>query len=154
MSKGYKLDKLTVENLSKISKRKLKDPLVLKDILNKDFLLELGLRYGIIYNFDSVMSEKIEDLVIDIDNIMEARFFSHDKEIRIFRDEDCVSGTIFIEKQNPDCLDKKVLLYPRDGRDIYASKLRVRKYIDYDQDSQAYIRYTRPIKLYFPEVIK
>lgn len=154
MSKGYILDKLTGENLSKVFRQELIDDFNLIDALDKGFLLDLGLNYGIIYNFDSVLSERIGDIVIDVDNIIEARFFNEDKEIRIFRNEDQIDGTIFVEKDNPDYLEKRVLLYPRDRSLEYANKLDVRKYIDYDQDNQAYIRYTRPTKLHFTEVIE
>lgn len=123
----------------------------IEKILNKEVLLEMGLRNAIIYNFDSVISESIENVKIDLDNIMEARFFNEEKEIRVFRDEDKITGTIFAEKENSPYIEKMVLLYPRYGERRYAKKLALKKYMDYDEDNQAYIRYTKPSKLYFQE---
>lgn len=122
----------------------------LLDLLKRESLIEMGMKYALVYNFDRVDSEKIEDIEIEIDNITEARFFNEDREIRIFRDEDGLRGTIFSENGAP-YMEKTSILYPRYGEKIYADKMDLKKYIDYDEDNQAYIRYIKPSKFYFKE---
>ena len=150
MDNKYKLEVLDKTSLLELFGYELLGEFDFKNILSKDKLMDMGLKYAIIYNFDKVISEKIEDMEISLDNIMEARFFNEEKEIRIFRDEDKLKGTIFLENSSP-YIENMSLLYPRYRENLYANKIDYKKYIDYDGDHQAYIRYIKPSKLYFKE---
>ncbi len=119
------------------------------NIIKKEYLIKMGLKQAIIYNYDSVISRNIEDINIDLNNIIESRFFNEDMEIRIFNDEDGLRGNIFIEKDVADYISEEYILYNRYGDKNYANALKVKKYMDYDEDKQAYIYYTKPCKLYF-----
>jgi hypothetical protein len=109
--------------------------------------------YCIIYNYDSVITEYISNADIDYKNIIEARFFNEENEIRVFNDEGKITGTIFKELEVSKSRTDTYFLYPRYGEKnndkMYANKLVVKKYIDYDDDSQAYIGYVKPSKLIF-----
>ncbi|NLB78468.1 MAG: hypothetical protein GX796_06380 [Clostridiaceae bacterium] len=122
-------------------------------LLNCKFLRELGMDYGIVYHYDNVESDIIENIDMTVDNIIEARFFSEDREIRVFNDEEGLSGTVFKACENAEKFVEKYLLYPRGNkRNRYADRLIVNKYISYDnEDNQAYVCYVAPAKLDFKE---
>lgn len=152
MKAPYRLEKLNKENLFEVFKYEVEEDFTIEDIINKKSLESIGLEYAIIYNFDSVITKKIKDIDIDLDNIMEARFFNEEKEIRLFRDEDKLNITIFDEEGYSDYISSSYILYPRHGEKIYFNKLDIKKYIDYEkEDNQAYIRYVKASKLYFEE---
>ena len=144
----YYLNRLSKENLKEVFGYEFED-FSIENNLNKEILLKLGLVDGIIYNYDSVMSKNISELEIDYENIIEARFFNENIEIRIFNDEGNLTGTIFNERQDCNPIISKFLLYPRYGEGKYAKELEVKKYINYDEDNQAYISYVKPSKLIF-----
>jgi hypothetical protein len=149
MIKNYQIKKLNTENLKGILKREFDGDYSIKENLNKEALIEMGLTDCIIYNYDSVISDEIKEVDIDYENIIEARFFNEKMEIRVFNDEGVLSGTIFVD-ENPDYIESEFILYSRDKNSKrYAEKLKVRKYIGYDEDGQAYISYVRPCKLIF-----
>ncbi len=149
MQKGYDLYKLNKETILETLKYHIDGEFSIEKIVNKETLKEIGFKYGIVYNFDCVESDEIENINLDIDNIIEARIFDEKREIRIFRDDDNCYGTIFIENGDANYIEKTSLLYPRDKKRQYPEKMTSRRYIDYDYDSQAYIRYTKPSKLIF-----
>lgn len=149
---GYCLKELTEENL-KLFGYDHKGEFKVEDFLNIEILMNMGFEYGIVYNFDSVLSDRIGNIKLDSENIIEARFFNENGEMRIFCDEGVFSGCIFIEKGNCVPIVQKWLLYPRYGETTgYAEELTVKKYIDYDkEDGQAFISYVKPSKLNLKE---
>lgn len=152
MENKYILKELNKVNLMDLLGYKIESEFKLEQILNPETLNELGLNFGIIYNFDSVDVARIKKLKIDMENIIEARFFNEEKEIKIFRDENKVKGTIFIEGKETRPIKKIVILEKRGKSRSYPSKLKFKKYIDYDdEDNQAYVRYVKPCNLYFEE---
>ncbi|MBZ2175783.1 hypothetical protein K8M07_11095 [Schnuerera sp. xch1] len=151
MKKKYKLKVLNKENILELLGYEIPDKFTLDKLLKRETLIDIGLEETIIYNYDSVVSDRIENVEIDIENIIEARFFNKEKEIRIFRDEKEIDGTIFIEKSDSPYIERTVLLSSLYQKQSCAYKLDLKKYIDYDEDNQAYIRYTKPSKLYFKE---
>lgn len=152
MSNKYYLKKLNDESLKEVFNYEIQD-FDLYKFLNKEILKELGLDYCIIYNFDGVITDYTSNVDLDIDNIIEARFFNDKKEIRIFNYEGNITGTIFREGEDSNKIEREYLLYPRykeiERKEKYASKLKVKEYIDYDEDNQAYIDYVKPSKLVF-----
>ncbi|MBE6083153.1 MAG: hypothetical protein E7205_10770 [Tissierellaceae bacterium] len=152
MINNYYLKKLNKKNLKEAFDYDWED-FSIEKILDNNRLKNLGLIYCIIYNYDSVITEYISNADIDYKNIIEARFFNEENEIRVFNDEGKITGTIFKELEVSKSRTDTYFLYPRYGEKnndkMYANKLVVKKYIDYDDDSQAYIGYVKPSKLIF-----
>lgn len=152
MNKEYFIKELTEKSLKEIFGYECKDFMIERD-LNKEVLIKSDLIYAIVYNYDSVITNYISEIELDYENMIEARFFNDDIEIRIFTDDDNIKGTIFKEDKNCKSIENNYILYPRYGeksqRKRYAKELIIKKYIAYDDDNQAYINYVKPSKLIF-----
>lgn len=123
-------------------------PLDIGQLLDRDILKALGLEAAIIYCYDEIISDKVENLNLDMDNIIEARIFNEDKELRIWRDEKDLKGSIFKEvNEISPPIEEEYILYPRKDQGYNPTSLIVKKYLDYDPDGQAYIGYVKPAKL-------
>ncbi|MCY6485463.1 hypothetical protein OW763_14105 [Clostridium aestuarii] len=155
MESMYKLMELNSRNLKEVFDFVCDDNQCIDKLLDKDVLIRLGFKYGIIYNFDSVITDKIQNIKIDKENIIEVRFFSYENEIRIFNNEGIYSGTIFYQNEDKDFFTEEYYLYPREkNKKKYPHKLEVKKYVNYDDtDKQAYISYVKPCSFEFKEVI-
>lgn len=103
----------------------------------------LGINYGIIYNFDSVQIDSIDEIVLDMDNIIEARLFGENLEIDIRVDEGNIIGNIAIDSGRSEFI-KEETFYLRGSK---YEKLRVKNYIALDEDNQGYIFYMKPCEL-------
>lgn len=139
---------INYENLSKLLKYELEDSesFSIKDLLDLDLLNRFEFKQAIIYNYDSVIVNELQNLLIDADNIIEARLFDETKEIRIFKEDENLSGVIFIEDDgDKDIIIKEYIL--NNGDQCKYTKLKIKEYIDFDEDGQAYIKYVRPTKL-------
>jgi hypothetical protein len=150
METNVTLKELTVENIRKVIDMKgshYDTNTEINTILSdKKFYNELKIKYGIIYNFDSVEYNSIDKLDIDFDNIIEARFFNNDIEIDIRMEDDEIKGNIFIDNgENELFVDEKLYL-KRKEKGSY-NKLKIKKYIDFDEDGQAFIFYLKPCEL-------
>lgn len=123
----------------------------LDKLFNCDLLKKLGMKFGIVYHYDYVESDIIDNIDMTLENIIEARFFAEDRELRIFNEEDGVSGTLFKSDSTCEKFEEKYYLFPRSKDErAYPYKLIVNKYIGYDEeDNQAYISYVAPAKLCF-----
>lgn len=123
----------------------------LDEILNnKKLLLEKGIKYGIIYNYDSVNFGKLSELTLDINNILEARLFNDNYEIVVRVEDDNISGNIFIDNignYENYSVESFVLYSNKHSINDKYSELSVKNYIDYDEDGQAYYYYMKPCKL-------
>ena len=151
MSENVKFLELNKENLLSFIEEKniscLKNIDNIKDLLNKEVLKNLNLLQGIIYNYDSVKFGNIEDLDIDINNIIEGRFFNETSEISIRIENDEVTGNIVYDNGNKESyIEGKFLIYDKDNKNTF-EELLVKKYINYDKDNQAYVEYIKPAKL-------
>lgn len=123
-------------------------PIDIPRLLDKELLKSLGLDSAIIYCYDEIITDKVGNLDLDVDNIMEARIFNENKELRIWRDEEVLRGSVFKEANEVTTpIEEEYILYPRKEKGFNPSKLVVKKYIDYDQDGQAYVSYVKPSKL-------
>ena len=141
------------ENISTFIKNKginnIKTIENVEELINKETLLNLKMKQCIIYNYDSVEFGDIKDLHINLENILEARFFNENSEIVIRVDEDNNNfiGSIIFDNDNTESfINDEFLIYHKDAKDSY-TKLQVKKYINYDNDAQAYIEYVKPVKL-------
>lgn len=152
MNNKYYLKELTEKNIKEVFGYEYKNFMIEKD-LNREVLTKLGMTYAIVYNYDSVITNYISDIDLDYKNMIEARFFNNDAEIRIFSDDDSIKGTIFKEDEDCKSITNNYILYPRYGEKSqnkkYSKELIIKKYIEYDDDNQAYISYVKPSKLIF-----
>ncbi|MBU5293802.1 hypothetical protein KQH90_07115 [Anaerosalibacter bizertensis] len=149
MDSGYIIKKLNWRNINEMFNSNFNDEFSIDKILNKDVLQDLGFKDTIIYNYDCVVSDSIENVNIQLENIIEARFFSDDIEMRIFNDEGNFSGVLFKENNidESEFIEEDYILYKRmPSMKKGPQRLKIRKYIDYDEDKQAYIKYVKPCK--------
>ena len=151
MSENVKFLELNKENLLSFIEEKnincLKNIDNIEELLNKEVLKSLNLLQGIIYNYDSVKFGNIEDLDIDINNIIEGRFFNETSEILVRIENDEVIGNIVYDNGDKSSyIKEKFLIYDKDNKNNF-EQLLVKKYINYDKDNQAYIEYIKPSKL-------
>lgn len=123
----------------------------IEDMITIENIARARLRDAIVYNYDSVEADKTENIDLRIDNVIEARFFNQDSELRIFREEGTLSGIIFKELEGEEYLNETLILYPREKQRNCPEKLEARKYLDYDGDKQAYVSYVKPSRLIFKE---
>ena len=151
MSENVKFLELNKDNLKLFIKENNLNSLDnienLERILNKKELKNLNLLQGIIYNYDSVKFGNIEDLDINIDNIIEGRFFNETSEISIRIENNEISGNIVYDTgDEKSYIKERFLIYDKDNKNTF-KELLVKKYINYDKDNQAYIEYIKPTKL-------
>lgn len=111
--------------------------------LNRDTLLSEGYKYALVYYLNDLYFGDIKDINnINKDIIVEAFFFNDNKELHFFEDngfegvitEGCSEG-----------FEEKYLLKGVLGNNLYKNKynkLKVVNYIDYEEDGQAFIKYT------------
>ncbi|WP_368491079.1 hypothetical protein [Clostridium sp. BJN0013] len=150
MEVNVTLEELTRENIKKfidINNKNYNTDVGIEAVLSdKKFYDILGIKYGIIYNFDSVKYDTVDKLNIDFNNIIEARFFNRDTEIDVRMMDNKIGGNIFIDNGEKELfIDEN--FYLRCNRENNYNKLKVKKYIDFDEDGQAYIFYLKPCEL-------
>lgn len=138
MDNNLELFSLNINNINELLNNKIEK---LEEIVDKAILTELGLKQAIIYNYDALLCGEIENLELNLDNIMEARFFNDKIELNI-RNEESLKGHIAIEKSNELVLEDKYEIYHNDY-----DKIMVKKYLDLDNDGQAYVKYLKPCRL-------
>lgn len=148
MCSNVELIPLNIENINKLLKGhtqiKIKS---MKELLSsKEVLRSLELIYGIVYNFDSLDFGDIEDLVIDMDNIMEARYFNEQCEINFHIEDEEIVGNIVIDRGEKELLvEEELLVYKKhSSQGNKYKKLTIKKYINFDEDNEAYFYYMKP----------
>ena len=97
----------------------------------------------IIYYFDNLEFGKGQ-VELDTDNVNEAFFFKEGKCLHIYR-EDGIKGIIYIEEPDNEFISEEQILEERILKEPLKA-LIVKKYIEYDDDGQAYISRTLPSK--------
>lgn len=117
-------------------------------LFNKDFLNKYNLKQCIVYNYDSLEFGNVENIKLDIDNIMEARFFNNSCELSLYRSDDEFKGVFIKGTEETENVIQEDRFIDYRGRVINGDfiKIRVNKYIDYDEDGQAFISYIKPCK--------
>lgn len=123
----------------------------IEGLINKEQLLKLNLKYAVIYNFSSVFIGRTKDADVNISNITEARFFNNIAELKVFNKYK-LHGNIFMDFGNKDSINREYLIR-KNGKNV-PKKISVKEYIDYDDDSQAYIYYTKPVDFIYDEKVK
>jgi len=105
-------------------------------------LREQGVEWALIYHYDSMCYTPIEKACIDWDLLVEARLFGEEKEIHIFKLGDQFKKVVWQDTPQQDVMTTSVILNTPQYKTLY-----IKKYIDYDEDRQAYISYVRPYRL-------
>lgn len=139
---------LSIENLKELglSCNRIKEDLY-KTLSHKEIYKELGLEFGIIYNYDSIQFGKIEELEFNINNIIEARFFNKSKEVVFRVNGEELNGNIVVINNPSEVINDESCIYG--NRNGFASNkkysiLKTQKIIKYDEDNAAYIAYVKP----------
>lgn len=104
--------------------------------------------YALIYMISEVILKRIDELeVINWEECEEARFFSKNKEIHFFREDDTLQAVKVSDDANEDKEDK---MDSMQKRYYLASKFRdlgqyvlVKEYLKYDEDGQVQVAQTR-----------
>lgn len=105
--------------------------------------------YALIYMISEVILKRIDELeVINWEECEEARFFSKNKEIHFFREDDTLQAVKVSDDANEDKMDSMQKRY------YLASKFRdlgqyvlVKEYLKYDEDGQVQVAQTRLMEL-------
>ena len=144
---NYFIGEINSTNLKDVFGYETKDEIDVNKLLNKDTLKELDLEWGIIYCYDRVITDSINNLDLNLGNIMEASIFNETCELKVWRNKGTFKGSIFKELggHNPP-FEEGYILYPRRTGGANPDRLKVRKYMDYDDAGQAYISYVKPFK--------
>lgn len=108
-----------------------------------DTYKKLGINYAIIYNYDSVKVAGINDIELDLENMIEGRFFNESMEVVVRIDEDEIKGNIFIDNGETEMVSCEEYIL-RSGN---YKRLKVKKYFALDEDKQAYAFYLKPCSL-------
>lgn len=99
--------------------------------------------YGYLTCMSEVVFVKMEGHEVDIDwpELIEARFFNENQELFIWRTGESLLGRRLTETGDTDAVETAVPVMkkfcPTGG------KIVIRKYIDYDEDGQAFVANTR-----------
>ncbi len=145
--RNYFIGEINSENLREAFGYKIGDTADITKLFDKDVLKELDLEWGIIYCYDRIITDSVDNLDFDLDNVMEASIFNETCELKVWRNEDTFKGSIFRELGvHTSYLEEKYILYPRNTGGANPSRLKVKKYMDCDNDGQAYISYVKPAK--------
>lgn len=113
-----------------------------KTVLPADQAIRLGLTlpYAYITRLSQVTVGRTPEQFSD-EELLQARFFGPDREIRIWRDEAGLQAVSLEDEAGEQCID---LIRPIRSR-AFGRRLTLRRYLDFDEDGQAYIRDTRLI---------
>lgn len=113
--------------------------------LDKDYLQMHGYKYALIYFLNDLYFGDIEDLdEINKDIIVEAYFFNASKELHFFEDNDFI-GIVTEDDGQDEGFAEEYLLKRRLGNNLRKNdykKLKTFNYVDYEDDGQAFIKYT------------
>lgn len=124
--------------LSMASKGIMVEPVT--DVMAEDYRIY---DYGYLTFMSEVVLVKMEEHGGDIDwqELIEARFFNENQELYLWRAGDSLFGRRLTETGDIDAVETAVPVMkkfcPAGG------KLVIRKYIDYDEDGQAFVANTR-----------
>lgn len=108
-----------------------------------DFLeMMQGYEFGLLYYFSEVSLTPLNGRPVqNPDQLIEARLFSHDRELHLFQTETGACAVLVLETEQAEYLDE---WRPLSRTFQEAGKLLgVRKYAAYDPDGQVYVALTR-----------
>lgn len=98
--------------------------------------------YALLYGISSVQLARTEELnEIDWTECQEARFFSEDRELHVFEDEDGKRAVLAADDGDGDRLVKRYEMAPKFSG--IGRVLKVVEYVSYDEDGQLRVALTR-----------
>lgn len=110
------------------------------DVMAEDYMVY---DYGYLTYMSEVVLVKMKGHKVDIDwpELVEARFFNEQQELHVWKAGECLLGRRLTETGDTDIVETVILVMkkfcPKGGNMV------IRKYIDYDEDGQAFIANTR-----------
>lgn len=118
-----------------------------KDVVKKMELAEAKqqiaqMKYGLIYEISDVIFDCIDGIAeINWDEMIEGYFFNDKEQIYIYETEEGLQAVCFTEPENAGYVDKE---YELAGKfQTLGKKVKKREYLDFDEDGQIYVAYTR-----------
>src|SRR5690554_6339853 len=114
-----------------------------EEALDLKALSARGFQYGLLYSYDGVQLDKIENIQLNRDKLVEVRFFNNLEEIHVFK-RDGFEGVLFTEEEEDEVVEETHLLIGSGQDNRFGKALLIKNYVDYDEDGQAFIAYTRP----------
>lgn len=121
-------------------------------IKNTDEIIHLAAEYdyGLIYFLSEVKLLPIKEIGEDLlwEEMLEARFFSRNGELRFFMGEEGLAAVKVTEEgEERTSIDKEYILLNHRNWTNRFKKIKVRQYIDFDDDGQAHVALTRCLDL-------
>lgn len=98
----------------------------------------LGLPYAMIRSYSQVVLGNTPQAV-DEDELIEARFFDAENEIRLFCEDGELRGVRLCKESGDVCVESRFCIENPD----FGTEIRVCQHLDTDEDGQTYIRTTR-----------
>ena len=105
------------------------------------------MKYGLIYEISDVIFDRMDKIAeINWAELIEGYFFddtAHTAQIHIYDTEEGLQAVCFTEPENARYVDKEYELigkYQQIGK-----KVKKREYLEFDEDGQVYVSYTRLI---------
>ncbi len=113
----------------------------LSKILSPEDALKRGqcLPFALLRTFSAMSLGPTPETLPDTEEILEARFFSRDEEIRLFRDDGILKAVSLRETPDARVLKNEYEI----GNQALGKSLTVREILDFDEDGQAYIALSR-----------
>ena len=111
------------------------------------FLLENDLDYALLYYFDKVVLSKTTAVNIDFSKLIEAKIFGKGKMLHIFKRDEFEAVMFDDSKMDEKLVIEEENYLINNEYFIRAKKICIKKYIDFDEDGQAFIAYARPYSL-------
>ncbi|MCI9101288.1 MAG: hypothetical protein HFH59_05430 [Lachnospiraceae bacterium] len=106
------------------------------------FERSMGYEYALVYMISEMLLCKTSELPkVNWEECLEARFFSKDKELHIYEEDEEWKAVEVTEENERDCLVRRYQLANRFKS--LGALLCVHEYLDYDDDGQAMVSLTR-----------
>lgn len=119
----------------------MKDTPFLSETLSPETALERGRRlpFALLRTFSAVSLGSTPATLPADGELLDARFFSADEEIRLFRDDGVLQALSLRETPQAHTLENAYEI----GNPAFGRLLTVRETIDFDEDGQAYVALSR-----------
>lgn len=102
--------------------------------------------FAVIYEISKMHFDKVESISeIKWDEMQEAYFFNEAGQLHMFRDEDTICATVFTEDEDITHVDR--LYEISNGFKVLGKEIKERTYLEFDEDGQAYVAYTRLVSV-------
>ena len=111
--------------------------------LSKKFLIQESYKYALVYYLNDLYFGDIKDMEeINEDILVEGFFFNESKELHFFEDNGFCG---IVTEGQEEGFEEEFLLKKKLGNNLSSGKykkIKVYNYVEYEDDGQAYIKYT------------